>query len=300
MHKDCWSVVEWSAWDGFLVRHALPAARRVPVRPNRPLKGEGSFGAPQLFHINLTRPRLAFPDLDEWLARAAEQGPAVCNGYCDSIDKWAVQAACVAAGLPVTRAAPAGDPDEPLVVKMRANHWGKHDRLLDSAQLGALAPPPWPYPERIRVLLRSRMDPAVWKTPGLTVERFVSNPAGSFHRAYVVGRYVAAATSRADGHVKEMDHRPGVEFRSSFDATSLPAADRDPLSVAFRLAREMRADYAAIDLAIDSDGIAHAIDLNTTPWWGDDTNPRLTDELATAFAILAQTGSLYASPASAR
>ena len=144
------------------------------------------------------------------------------------------------------------------------------------------------------------MDPAVWKTPGLTVERFVSNPAGSFHRAYVVGRYVAAATSRADGHVKEMDHRPGVEFRSSFDATSLPAADRDPLSVAFRLAREMRADYAAIDLAIDSDGIAHAIDLNTTPWWGDDTNPRLTDELATAFAILAQTGSLYASPASAR
>jgi len=249
---------------------------------------------PLLCHINLTRPRSAFPDYDEWVARQEQRGFPVCNGYCETIDKWAVQAAGASVGLPVARAVVAGDADELLVVKTRANHLGKYDRLLSPALLGDLYPPPWLYPERVRVVRRGELSITNWADPSLTIERFVSNREGMFHRAYVVGPYVGVATSRAEGAMKEMYHRPGIAFRSVADGSLLAADDRDPLSVAFRLAQAMRADYAAIDLAVDDAGVVYAIDLNTTPWWGDDSNDRLTNEMAGAFALLAETRSLYA------
>jgi hypothetical protein len=57
----------------------------------------------------------------------------------------------------------------------------------------------------------------------------------------------------------------------------------------------MRVDFAAIDLALDEDGLPYPLDLNTTPVWGRraDLNPRLIGELIEAFRPLLAGGSRY-------
>ena len=281
------TVVEWKAWEGFLIRRVLPTARRVGARPGLAIDVLEDTGGPTLLHINLTRPRSAFPYFDAWLADNEERGIVVLNGRLDSIDKWAVHDACASADLPMTRARIEGDPDSKLVVKMRANHLGKHDRSLPPSLLGAPSPPSWPYPERIRIMRRSEVGRDIWEDPRLAIEQFITNQAQRFHRAYVVGRYVCAATACVEGLQKELNHENGEAFRSVDDGLALPIDNRDPLSVAYRVARAMNADYAAIDLVEDDAGLIYAIDLNATPWWGNDTNDRLIDEIRAAFIVLA-------------
>ena len=289
-------VVEWNAWQRFLITHIVPDAERVTVTPGSGLLPVTRRPAPALVHVNLSRPHEVFPDYDGWLAAYEEIGLPVLNGYVFSIDKWAVQHACAAAGLPEVRASRAGDPDEMLIIKSRANHRGLYEQELPAGMVGDMSPPEWPYPERVHRLARRDVADAIWSDRRIAIERYVSNADGRFQRAYVVGDYVAVATSFSPALVKEMDHRKGVELVSTSAASARPLDPRDPLSSAFRLAQAMRADFAALDLALDDDGIVHPIDLNTTPTWGRyaELNPRLIGELIDAFRPLTEQGSLYA------
>lgn len=289
-------ICEWYAWQRFLITHVVPDAERVTVTPGLELSSSTRLSGPAMIHVNLSRPRTVFPDYERWLAAYEDIGLPVLNGYCPSIDKWAVQDACAAAGLPQVRAAREGDPGEALVIKSRANHCGSFEQKLPPELVGDMWPPPWPYPERVHALSREEVSDAIWDDPRIAVERHISNPEGRFQRAYVAGDYVAVATSSSPGLVKEMDQRGRVELVSTTAAAARPLDPRDSLSVAFHLAREMRADFAAIDLALDDAGIAHPIDLNTTPAWGleTDLNPRLIAELSDAFRPLTERGSRYA------
>lgn len=286
-------IFEWSAWGGFLINSLVPDATRVSVKPGSTLCDVGAPDAPTMIHVNLSRPRDVFPDFDLWLNECAQSGYPPLNGYCVSIDKWALQAACAACGLPGVRALPEGHPDEMLLLKARANHSGEYERLLDPELFGDLAPPPWPYPERVHVSPRHAVPDFMWKDARIAVERFVSNPAGRFHRAYIAGEYVAVATSHSPGVMKEMDHSRGIEFRSVRNASLVADDDHDPVSVVYRTARAMKIDFAALDLAVDDKGVVYAIDLNATPWWGLDENPQLIDEMGAAFTSLVSSGSRF-------
>ncbi len=291
-------VFEWFAWEDYLITHIAPGAARVPVTPGIRLCSVKQRGAPAIVHVDLSRPRTVFPDYEHWLMSYEQLGLPVLNGYCLSIDKWAVQDACAAAGLPQVRAARDGDPDEMLIIKTRANHIGKYERLLAPEVAGDMSPPPWPYPERVHRLARRDVPDAMWDDPRIAVERYITNAQGLFQRAYVAGDYVAVATSASPKLIKEMNHRKGVDLISTTSASERPNDPRDSLSAAFRLAQAMRVDFAALDLALDDAGIPHPIDLNTTPaGWEDPTvNPRLIGELIDAFDSLLANGSRY-SPA---
>lgn len=288
-------VFEWFAWERYLITHVAPDAERVPVTPGEALCAVAQRAAPAIVHVNLSRPRTVFPDYEEWLRRYEELGLPVLNGYCPSIDKWAVQEACASAGLPEVRAGRGGDPGEMLIIKSRANHIGRYDRLLPAEMIGDMAPPPWPYPERVHRLARRDVPDALWNDRRIAIERYIGNAQGRFQRAYIAGDYAAVATSTSPKLVKEMDHRGGVDLVSTAAARERPVDPRDSLSIAVRLAEAMRVDFAALDLALDDAGAAYPIDLNTTPVWGKAPalNPRLIGELIEAFGSLLANGSLY-------
>jgi hypothetical protein len=292
-------VYEWGGWNKFLITHAVPAAKRVEVTPGSLLCSFGLQTMPAMLHVNLSRPETIFPDYKQWLAVHEETGRPVLNGYCVSLDKWATQEACAAAGLRHVRASAEGDPDEVLILKSRANHCGMHEGLLPADLAGDMAPPPWPYPERIHRLKRKEIAAEIWDNRQLTVERYISNRQGRFHRAYVVGEYVAVATSTSPQLVKEMSHDGGVELISTMAAASRPLDHKDPIAAAYQLARAMRVDFAALDLAIDEDEMVYPIDLNTTPHWGKSAtlNPRLIKEMRDAFEPLIVKGSQYSTGA---
>lgn len=285
-------VFEWFAWDRFLITHILPNARRIPVLPGFNLSDLDTCAAPAMVHVNLSRPGSAFPDYVAWLARYEQAGSPVVNGYFESIDKWVIQEACKLAGLPHVRAGRHGDPEETLIIKVRANHRGRYERQLPVEITGELAPPSWPYPDRVHKLKRNEIPDNVWEDPRITVERYIGNAQGRFRRAYVAGEYVAVAMSHSPDLVKEMDHRRGVELISTPDASQRPLNERDPLSVAYQLARTMRVDFGALDLAVDDSDIVYPVDVNTTPVWRGG-GEGLIHELSEAFASLIEKGSRY-------
>jgi hypothetical protein len=292
-------VFEWCAWDAFLITHVWPDATRISVVPGTSLPEPGDRAGAAMVHVNLSQPGRAFPGFSNWLARHEAIGRPVINGYFDSIDKWAVQDACRRAGLPVTRAAQDGDPDEMLIIKARANHYGRFERYLASDMVGDMAPPPWPYPERVHRLSRAEIPVEIWSDPRITVERYIGNSEDRFMRAYVTGDFVAVAISQAAGLVKEMDQKRPIEMLSTQSGSTQAYHPRDPLAVAHRLARTMRVDFGALDLAVDDDGVVYPIDINTTPAWGTERNlnPGLLSDINQALTALAQTGSRYCAAA---
>jgi len=287
-------IFEWLAWDRFLAVLAVSGANRITVTPGSALRLAEADRPPALLHVNLSQPERAFPNYDEWLASYREAGRPVINGYCASIDKWSVQQACADAGLPYARAPRNGDPGEMLIAKSRANYGGLAEGKVAPELVGDLSPPPWPYPERVQLFRREQVPAGMWDDPRLTIERYICNSEGRFRRAYVVGDYVAVASSRSDDILKTMEQRGGVDLVSVGSARHLRYDPRDPLSVAYRIAQAMRVDFAALDLAMDEDAVNYPIDVNTTPSWGRDHNPRLIDELTKAMAVLIDRGSLYA------
>jgi glutathione synthase/RimK-type ligase-like ATP-grasp enzyme len=289
------NIFEWIAWDRFLAVIAVPETNRIRVTPGHALRPAEADAPAALLHVNLSQPNLAFPNYREWLASYEEIGRPVINGYCASIDKWSVQDACARAGLPQARAARDGEAGEMLIAKSRANYGGLGEGKLDAGLVGDLSPPPWPYPERVQLFRRDELPAPMWDDPRLTVERYVNNPEGKFRRTYVVGEYVGAVTSRSDDVLKSLTQREGSnEFVSVKSAKDRPDDPRDPLYVTYRIAQAMRVDFAAIDLALDDDGVNHPIDVNTTPSWGTGHNPRLLREVGEAMAVLVERGSLWA------
>jgi len=288
-------VFEWCAWEAFLITHVLPDATRISVIPGTPLPEPDDRSGAAMIHVNLSQPGRAFPGFANWIARHEAIGRPVINGYFDSIDKWAVQDACRRAGLPVTRAVQDGDPEEMLIIKARANHYGRFERYLASDMVGDMAPPPWPYPERVHRLSRAEVPLEVWSDPRITVERYISNREDRFMRAYVTGDFVAVAISQAAGLVKEMDQKLPIQMLSTQSGSMQTFDPCDPLAVAHRLARTMRVDFGALDLAVDDGGIVYPIDINTTPAWGiePNLNPGLLSDLHRALSALTETGSRY-------
>lgn len=287
-------IFEWLAWDRFLAVLAVPDANRITVTPGSALIPAEADSPTALLHVNLTWPNIAFPNYREWLASYEEIGRPAINGYCSSIDKWSIQEACAGAGLPHVRAGRDGDPGEMLIAKTRANYGGLAEAKLNPDLVGDLSPPPWPYPQRVQLFRRDEVPAEMWDDRRVTVERYVCNSTGRFRRTYVVGDYVAAATSHSADILKTMEQRDGVDLVSVRSARDIPYDPRDPISVTYRLAQAMRVDFAALDLAVDEDDVNHPVDVNTTPSFGRDSNPRLIHELAEAMAVLIERGSLHA------
>ena len=287
-------ILEWLAWNQFLAVLAVPDANRITVTPGQALPPATANAPAALLHVNLSRPDQAFPNYDDWLGSYEALGRPVINGYCASIDKWSVQAACAEAGLPCVRTGRDGDPGELVIAKSRANYGGLAESKLSADLVGDLSPPPWPYPERVQLFRRDKVPPEMWDDPRLTIERYVSNAQGWFRRTYIVGEYIAAATSRSEGVLKTMAHDDGVDLVSVKSFRDFSDDPRDPLSVTYRVAQAMRVDFAALDLAMDENGVNHPIDVNTTPSFAGDHNPQFIQEMAEAMAVLVATGSRYA------
>jgi glutathione synthase/RimK-type ligase-like ATP-grasp enzyme len=145
----------------------------------------------------------------------------------------------------------------------------------------------WTAPERVIVARRRNVDPQVWAASSLTVERFINNPAGRFHRAYLLGDRVAVATSHASNPFKDMVHNQDTALATTEAAHLRASSLQDPIHVAQRIATAMEIDYAAIDLMEDEAGVIYPVDVNTTPYWGDLSNPALIDHLKAGWRQLA-------------
>src|SRR5215216_1325398 len=137
------AVLEWQAWDGFLLTHVLgDDAVRIETDPFHEFPSSqfdrvcDSFST-VCFHINLSvrgRLPLRIRDLTNGFV---ERGVCVVNGLVQDIRKSTLQAHLETIGLPSVKAAPTGSPDEILFVKTDLNYGGELERWLPPESIAA-------------------------------------------------------------------------------------------------------------------------------------------------------------------
>lgn len=278
------AVLEWRAWDGFLLAHVLGAdAARIETDPFREFPSVqfdrvcDSFTT-VCFQINLSvRDRLPLR-IRELTDRFLERGVYVVNGLVKDIRKSTLHAHLEAIGLPSPKAAPSGSSDEILFVKTDLNYGGDLERWLlpESIAAGGLedliAPDFGAY--HYKTVERGKLREGVWTDPAFVVEKYVSNAENSFYRVYFSGQQVIIVKAYARGIIKKLSSDPrDTNFVS--DLAHLKAGT-DNLSISATLKREVATfvdntpvEFGCIDIVHDGHDKHYIIDLNLTPYAGN-------------------------------
>jgi hypothetical protein len=277
------AVLEWQAWDGFLLAHVLgDDAVRIETDPF------SEFPCAQFdrvcdsvttvcFQINLSvrgRLPLRIRDLTN---RFVERGVYVVNGLVQDIRKSTLHAHLEAIGLSSPKAAPSGSPDEILFVKTDLNYGGESERRLPPENIAAgglehlisLDIGPYYY----KTVERGMLQASIWTDPAVVVEKYVTNAENSFYRVYFSGKQVIVVKAFAPGIIKKLSNDPR-DTNFVTDLESLKAGT-DNLPTSATLKREIATfventpvEFGCVDIVHDGHDKHYIIDLNLTPYAG--------------------------------
>lgn len=283
-------IYEWKAWTGFLLPELAPRAARIRATIGDVwddiLAQVDTDCTLFAFHLNLTRTDRIPAGRARLIAALRQRGVAIVNAGIADISKREVQRACGAAALPCAAAPRAGDPSEWLIVKTDLNDAGGPERRLSPSDRERLDLPPLPPQPpaaddgAYRRLQRRDIDPEVWDSPDLIVERWIANARDIFFRVYVARAHIILCRAEDPACFKKM--RGGIPrtawFLDTARATIVHGTEPPPTHVIDAVARlrsVLRVDFGAIDVLEDERGRCYIIDVNTTPYWGGDGHANL-------------------------
>jgi hypothetical protein len=277
------AVLEWRAWDGFLLSHVLGSETLVieidPFRefPSAQLDRVCDSCAIVCFQINLSlrsQLPLAIRDLTRCFA---ERGVYVVNGNVQDVRKSTLHAHLDAIGLSSPKAARSGADDELLFVKTDLNYGGELERWLSTEQIAACGFEPFISSEigayRYRTVPRASLEAQVWDDPALVVENYVTNSENSFYRVYFSGKQIIIVKAFSRGVIKKLSG----DSRDTNFVTSLEhlEAGTDELELSAALKRDVArfvgstpVEFGCIDIVHDAADNHYIIDLNLTPYAG--------------------------------
>ncbi len=291
------AVLEWRAWDGFLLTQVLgDRGVRIETDPFREFPSV-QFGRvcdsfmTVCFQINLSvrgRLPLRIRDLTN---RFIERGIYVVNGLVQDIRKSTLHAHLEAIGLPSLKAAKSGSSDEILFVKTDLNYGGELERWLPPESITAsglehlISPDIGAY--RYQTVERGRLQESIWTDPAIVIEKYVANNEDSFFRVYFSGKRVIIVKAFSPGIIKKLSSDPrDTNFVTDLEHLKT-GTDELPLSVTLK--KEVAAfventpvEFGCIDIVHDGHDKHYIVDLNLTPYAGT----RVYDEFLNGFLRL--------------
>ncbi len=283
-------IADWTRRPDYLIRRLVPQSCVIDISAGAPaqaLLDAVLTRDPQpnaiLIHIDASQPDAFIRGFDDLCRDAGAAGVAVWNGAVRDIRKRSLQQRLQACGLPTVAATLAGDPGERVIVKTDLNSRGISEWSLtmqERAQLG------WPPARKsaldglttYQVKPRAEVPGEWWDDPDLAIERYVENPTDRIARVYFAGEQVSVSTGRSAGPVRRMNDAVD-RFDYLADRSSLldlrVAEVMDPATLAAALSALAFAaycglDFGAVDLVFDAAGLPYIVDLNLTPYWGND------------------------------
>ena len=284
MSGDKVAVLEWRAWEGFLLTHVLgDDAERIEVDPFRELPSEefdricDSF-ATVCFQINLSvrgRLPLRIRDLTN---RFVERGVFVVNGFVQDIRKSTLQKHLETIGLNSVRVTPSGSSHEVLIVKTDLNYGGDLERHLPPESIAAagfehLISPEIKGAYYYKTVLREMLPAEIWDDPAIMIEKYIDNAENSFYRVYFSGERVIIVKAFAARIIKKLSNDP----RDTNYVTDLEhlKAGKDELELSENLKRDLvtfleqtAVEFGCLDIVHDGNDNHYIIDLNLTPYAG--------------------------------
>jgi hypothetical protein len=313
------AVLDWGAWDKFLIQRLCPAALRIDVRPGDRAHDLARCMPKQVgvafLHVDVSTVAPLLPDSDVLHDLLAARGIPLLNGRATDIRKDTIHRRASEHGLPTAHASREGAPDERLIVKTVLNVAGEPERRLLAQMRDSDTPTAQQLRQSVsttltdalgyRVCLRSDIPAEVWDDPTLVVERFIGNRDGVYYRVYSLGQAASVVEAWTNYEIKKLlrpvhrrlDHFfwfDGDESPSRVGATLNGVPCREAVSeqaaraaVAARaLARVLGVDFHATDCVMDDNGAITPIDVNKTPYWGDDIRPGVLEHLGSGLDAL--------------
>jgi hypothetical protein len=299
------AVLEWRAWEGFLLTHVLGNdAERIEVDPFRELPSEqfdricDSFKT-VCFQINLSvrgRLPLRIRDLTN---RFVERGISVVNGFVQDIRKSTLQTHLQAIGLPSVKVTPEGPSHEVLFVKTDLNYGGDLERWLPPESIAAagfenLVSPDIKGAYYYKTVIRNMLSEEIWNDPAITIEKYISNTENSFYRVYFSGERVVIVKAFSPGVIKKLSNDPRDTNYVS-DLEHLKAGkDRIELSAKLKgdivtFLEQSPIEFGCLDIMHDGHDNYYIVDLNLTPYAGRNSiDPFLIKFLRFGIANLSQ------------
>jgi len=289
------AVLEWRAWEGFLLRHVLgDDAVRIETDPFREFPS-AQFDrvcdscAAVCFHINLSlRSRLPL-GIRELTDRFMARGVYVINGFVQDIRKSTLHAHLETIGLASPKAAQSGSSDEILFVKTDLNYGGELERWLPPESIAAagledlISRDIGAY--RYQTVPRKMVPESTWTDPTVVVEKYIANSEDSFYRVYFSGKQIIIVKAFAPHIIKKLSG----DSRDTNFVTDLEQlkAGTDHSEISATLKRDVATfvehspvEFGCIDVVHDGRDHHYIIDLNLTPYAGTRTHdPFLTNFL---------------------
>lgn len=285
--KPAVAVLEWRAWDGFLLNHVLgDAATRIETDPFSKFPDAlfesvcETFKA-VCFQVNLSvRDQLPLA-IRELTYRFREQDVFVVNGVVQDVRKSKLHAHLEAIGLPSLRASQSGPADEILFVKTDLNYGGELERALPPTSIAAsglenlISTEIGPY--RYKTVTREALDANLWADPAIVVEKFIKNSENSFYRVYFSGQQIIIVKAFSPGIIKKL----AGDSRDTNYVTDLAhlKAGTDGLGISAKLKRDVATfvehtpvEFGCLDMVHDGHDNHFVIDLNLTPYAGARAN----------------------------
>ena len=277
------AVLEWRAWEGFLLRHVLgDDAVRIETDPFQEfpdLEFErvcDSFTT-VCFQINLSlRNRLPL-GIRKLTERFRSRGVYVINGWVQDIRKSALHAHLEAIGLASPKAAPAGRPDETLFIKTDLNYGGELEKALPKESIVVaglehlISQANGAY--RYQTVLRKKLPESTWTDPTVVVEKYIANSEDSFYRVYFCGKQIIIVKAFAPRVIKKLsgDSRD-TNFVTDLEQLQAGTNHRE---ISATLKRDIAnfvehspVEFGCIDIVHDGRDHYYIIDLNLTPYAG--------------------------------
>lgn len=291
---------DWSNWERFLIVSTWPKARRICANFHETPQ-EVTARLPRktkllLVHLNLSVMSLFIADPAEFVEVLRQRNVAVFNTFPVDIRKRTIQSRCRDFGLPSVAVGREGPDEELLIVKTDLNSGGRREQLLSPTQKGELNlaqdAGSMQGPQDYFVARRADLSVDVWNDSTLVVERYVKNPSGRFFRVYVAGNavviseaYTETLVKRMEGRIRRHNHFLWREEERIFgDSSTIARLSPRLLQTSGVFLNRFQIDYGAIDVVESEDGEFYVIDLNKTPFWGDEKQPGLTEHLRLGFA----------------
>ena len=278
------AVLEWLAWEGFLLAHVLgDDAERIKVDPFRELPSEqfdricDSFST-VCFQVNLSV-RSGLPlRIRDLTNRFVERGVFVVNGFVQDIRKSTLQTHLEAIDLPSVKVTPSGPSHEVLIVKTDLNFGGEPERQLPLESIAAsgfehLVSPNIRGAYWYKTVLREMLPAEIWSDPSIAIERYISNAEDSFYRVYFSGERVIIVEAFSPGVIKKLSNdRRDTNYVSDLEHLK---AGKDELEISATLKRDLvtfieqsAVEFGCLDIVHDGNDNYYIIDLNLTPYAG--------------------------------
>lgn len=295
-------IAQWLTPTGYLIHALMPQAicheLKIGDSASALVRSLPSAVRLLVFHVNLSWSRRFLLERRRAIAELSQRGTQVWNLNCDDIRKRTLHRRLRAAGLPSARANQRGDGDELVIVKTNENYGAESERAISQSarrQLG-IAEPSAQILDALdyRVMPRRDVPPAWWSDRQLAMERYVTNERNVVFRVYLCGERVVVTKAFNTALIKKMT--AGIQrlnylcdTRSSSWPDSVPREMRH-LVLSARAA--MRLDFGTIDVVQDNRGACYVVDVNTTPYWGAESQSDIIEHLRGAIGAVLESQSL--------